>query len=221
MSTWTRRSPVCPVTCTSHGDSGPPGQRNAWGWRSTRGGAWDKRAHTAAASGSVPPGGSQRSVSTAVPATLLLARITSAVAAGAVAGRFEPSPQPVTVRAAAIPAMIATVRLASMSYQTAAPRRKVPALRRPASRRIADRPRSRVRLSTGPRLHRRSPRIALLLYQQTTPSVVRKGSGARSGRVRGVGRLNRASANEDGWGPVPSPTGRDSPWRLLGQASSR
>ena len=124
--------------CTSHGDSGPPGHRKARGWRSTPGGAWDKRAHAAAASGSVPPGGSQRSVSTAVPATLLRARITSAVAAGVVAGRFEPPPQPVTVSAAAITAMIATVRLASMSSKTAAPHRKVPALRRPASRRIAD-----------------------------------------------------------------------------------
>lgn len=113
MSTWTRRLPVRPLMCTSQGDSGPPGHRNAWGWRSAPGGAWAKRAHAAAASGSVPPGGSQRSVSTAVPATLLRARITSAVAAGAVAGLFEPAPQPVTVSAAAITARIATVGLAA------------------------------------------------------------------------------------------------------------
>jgi hypothetical protein len=126
MSTWTRRSPARPLMCTSHGDSGPPGHRNALGWRSTPGGAWDKRAHAAVASGSVPPGGSQRSVSTAVPATLLRARITSAVADGAVVGRFEPAPQPVTVSAAAITAMIAMVRLASMLSKTAAQHGKFP-----------------------------------------------------------------------------------------------
>jgi hypothetical protein len=82
------------------------------------------------------PGGSQRSVSTAVPATLLLARMTSAVAAGAGAGLSEPAPQPVTISAAAIPAMTATVRLASMSSKTAAPHRKVPAV---LARLLADR----------------------------------------------------------------------------------
>jgi hypothetical protein len=126
MSTWTGRLPVRPLMCTSQGESGPPGQRNAWGWRSTPGGAWDKRAHAAAALGSVPPGGSQRSASTAVPATLLLARITSIVAAGAVAGRFAPAPQPVTVSAAAITAMTATVGLAFMLSKTAAQHRKFP-----------------------------------------------------------------------------------------------
>ena len=134
MSTWTGRSPERPLRCRSQGDSGPPGQRKARGCRSTPGGAWDKRAHTFAASERVPPGGSQRSVSTAVPAMLLLARITSAVEAGAVAGRLEPAPQPATVSAAAITAMIATVRFCPMLVKTAAPHGKFPVSSLPTSR---------------------------------------------------------------------------------------
>jgi hypothetical protein len=65
---------------------------------------------------------------------LLLARITSAVEAGAVAGRLEPAPQPATVSAAAITAMIATVRFSPMLVKTAAPHGKFPVSSFPTSR---------------------------------------------------------------------------------------
>lgn len=58
---------------------------------------------------------------------LLLARITSAVEAGAVAGRLEPAPQPATVSAAAVTAMIAAVRFCPMLVKTAARHGKFPA----------------------------------------------------------------------------------------------
>ena len=72
------------------------------------------------------PDGSQRNVSTAVPATLLLARITSVVDGGAVSGRLEPAPQPATVSAAATTAMIAAIGLIPMLVKTAAHRGKFP-----------------------------------------------------------------------------------------------